>query len=410
MKFGLTYGPMCLTHRGTLEFAGHRQDPRGLTGSEIGFVRICQELVALGHDVTAFTQSHETEYEGLKIRPLEARNESEFDVALSINEPETLREMRAKVKGCEQWLNSFDYCAADVGSLVDVWISPSEAHRDFMLGSAHDTKMNGTGGTGTPFQPLAESWVAIPLGCDPERYDGIAEKVPGRVVYCSSPDRGLHWVLQEWPHIKRAVPHATLKIFYRLKPWLDAFKPQGRSPRLWFRPELDEYFAPTEPLLARAHYIEQALKRMSGPEWGITVCDSVCREQIEREMCEAEVLAFPVDTVRWSEGFSCTTLEACAARACPVLWDCDAIGQVYGESCDVQDRGDLKAWRVGVVRALRDSVWRSGLNESGRALAEELTWKNHVKKLVAVLTSRLPTSTSADESKTSSPNLAAASP
>lgn len=410
MRIGITYGPMCLTHRGTLEFHGHRQDPRGLTGSEIGFIRICQELVRLGHDVTAFTQSGESEYEGLKIRPLETRNESEFDVALSINEPETLRDMRAKVKACEQWLNSFDYCAADVGSLVDVWVSPSDAHREFMLSQGHDTRADGNGTPGTAFAPQADNWVAIPLGCDPERYDGVAEKVPGRVVYCSSPDRGLHWVLQEWPYIKRAVPHATLKIFYRLKPWLDAFKPGGQSPRLWFRPELPEYFAPTEPLLARAHYIEQALKRMSGPEWGITVCDSVSREQIEREMCEAEVLAYPVDTVRWSEGFSCTILEGCAARACPVLWDCDAIGQVYGGACRMYPRGDLVNWRAGIIDALQVPEERMIFGVKTRALAEELTWKNHVAKLVDALTSSLHSKTSAGESKTSSLSLAAVSP
>jgi len=412
MKIAITFGPMCLTFRGTLEFSGHRQDPRGLTGSEIGFIRIAQELRALGHEVTAYTNSHESEWEGITIRPLDARGEVDetFDAAISINEPEVLQIMHPKVRVCEQWLNSFDYCNSGFEAFVDLWVSPSAGHRDFILASEHATRMTGTGELGIPYKPEPEKWVGIPLGCDPDRYPQT-EKVPGRVVYCSSPDRGLHWVLQEWPAIKRAVPNATLKVFYRLQPWIEGFRPKdgARSPRLWFRNQLPEYFPPTEPLLARANYIEETLKRLSGPEWGITVCDSVSREQIEREMCEAEVLAYPVDTIRWSEGFSCTILEACAARACPVLWDCDAIGGIYCKNCIVHKRGDIKWWRKAVIACLQDKEIRDAWNKKARALAEELTWAEHVRRLVCELRYRLPSSTPAEQSKTSSPSPAAES-
>ena len=38
--------------------------------------------------------------------------------------------------------------------------------------------------------------------------------MPGRVIWCSSADRGLHWLLSQWPKIKEAVPYASLKVFY----------------------------------------------------------------------------------------------------------------------------------------------------------------------------------------------------
>ncbi len=384
MKLALIYGDWLLGFRGSLNFRGHRSDPRGLTGSEYGFIRTAQDLVKLGHDVTAYTKSSETEFEGIKIRPLSALEEidSTTDAAVSFNVPDLLRDCKARLRVCEQFLNSFDYCQPGFHKHVDLWCSPSQGHLDMVLREPHDVGI-------TPHGPAElytadpANWVVIPLGCDPERYPVDSTKTSGRVVYCSSPDRGLHWLLQEWPAIKRAVPHATLKIFYRLQAWIDGFSETSYTP-------------PIEALRSRAVYIQECLRRMSGPEWGITVCDSVSREQIEAEMCAAEVLAYPCDTTRWSEGFSCTILEACAARACPVITDCDALGGIYMGHCPVFLRADLSAWhlsawRDGVIEALKNDVYRAAWNDKARAFAETLTWKKHAAALASAVSAKLST-------------------
>jgi len=397
MRIAIAYGKFCLSFRGTLPFAGHRKDPRGLTGSEYGFIRIAQELAALGHDVTAYTVSNETEFEGIKIRSVNDFGEvdASFDAAIAINEMELLRDCKAKLRVCEHFLNSFDYAKLGFEQHVDLWLSPSQGHLDMILGMSHEVEI-APGKVGGYFKADPTNWTVIPLGCDPERYDLTEEcpicedleygqtcsckgtgrrplsKAPGRVVYCSSPDRGLHWLLQEWPAIKRAVPHATLKIFYRLQPWIDGFADVAYTP-------------PIEMLRSRAVYIQECLLRMSGPEWGITVCDSVSREQIEREMCEAEVLAYPCDTVRWSEGFSCTILEGCAARACPVITDCDALGGIYVGSASVCDRHDIAGWRDSVIEHLSNEVQRGKTNFCARAFAERHTWRLHAERLVAAI-------------------------
>jgi len=215
----------------------------------------------------------------------------------------------------------------------------------------------------------------LPLGCDPEHYPPT-EKVPGRVVYCSSPDRGLHWLLQEWQAIKKAAPHANLKIFYRLQPWIDGFKNVA-------------YFPPIERLRARANYIEDALKRLSDPKWAIEVCDSVSRDQIEREMSMAEVLAYPCDTTAWSEGFSCTTLEGCAARACPVIMDCDALGDIYRGAICVADRGDVDGWRDHVIRMLTSKPDREEKERAAVEFAAAHTWKRTAERLMEQIDKRL---------------------
>lgn len=378
MKIALLYGDWLLTFRGTLPLVGHRSDPRGLTGSEVGFIRTAQELAALGHEVTVYTVSTETEYEGIQVRPLAAAKDigPDTDAAVSFNVPDLLRDCRARVRVCEQWLNSFEYCKPGFEKHVDLWCSPSQGHLDMVLAEPHDVAITPNGPTEL-YTADPSNWVVIPLGCDPERYPVDSVKTSGRVVYCSSPDRGLHLLLQEWPAIKRAVPHATLRIFYRLQAWIDGFSEMAYSP-------------PIEELRSRAVYIQECLRRMSGTEWGITVLDSVSREQIEAEMCAAEVLAYPCSTTRWSEGFSCTILEGCAARACPVITDCDALGGIYMGHCPVFLRTDLAAWRDGAIEALGNEAYRGEWNARARAFAGMLTWRGHAEALAEAIELRLP--------------------
>ena len=96
----------------------------------------------------------------------------------------------------EQFLNSFDYAKVGFEKHVDLWCSPSRGHLDMILRETHEVELTPTS-VGALFKADPKNWVVIPLGCDPERYDLDIPKVLGRVVYCSSPDRGLHWLLQE---------------------------------------------------------------------------------------------------------------------------------------------------------------------------------------------------------------------
>lgn len=388
MRIAVMFGPMCLSFRKSFDFDTLRTDPRGLTGSEIGFVRIAQCLRDLGHEVTIYTQATQSKWDGMLIRPLEALQSDHlwaFDAAVAINEPDLLRgfidddKTHKVIRVCEAWLNDWTFCRPKFEDHVDLFVSPSKGHLEQVLTNP-EWRVVGVNketpkGAAT-YVPDPNKWRTIELGCDPERYENRAEKVPGRVVYCSSPDRGLHLLLQEWPRIKRAVPHAHLRIFYRLEPWLRGFDNIG-------------YHPPIESLRARALYIEEALRRMQGPEWGIEVLDSVSREQIEREMCEAECLAYPCSTTRWSEGFSCTILEACAARACPIITDCDGLPSVYGGHIPMSPRSDLTDWRSGVIGALENPYFRDSVNENAWKLANELTWRNHTKRLESAILEQL---------------------
>jgi glycosyltransferase involved in cell wall biosynthesis len=334
VRIAVTYGPMCLMRSPEETW----NDPR--TGSEIGWRRIVEELRLLGHEC---------------IQWAEPGPPPKCDVVVSINEPDKLRQAKAKLRVCMFWLNEFSFCKEGFDDHVDIYCSPSEAHRQKAIGEWG--------------APKPEKWVTNYLGCDGS--DRVVAKVPGRVVYCSSPDRGLHRVLEAWPGIKKASPGANLRVFYRLAPWFRGF-------------DTTPYYPPIEKLRHRALWCEEALRRLSGPEFGITVVDQVSHETMLSELRQAEVFLHPCDTTSWSEGFSVATLDACASGACPVISDCDALGEVYAD-LDPVPVGQWGKWRDDVVRALTDPAFRMHRNEKAKAIADRLTWKAHAKRLDEVI-------------------------
>lgn len=363
------YGSAGLVFRGDFTWSNLWDDPRGLTGSEFGMIRIAQEL-AKRHEVVLYTQSAEEQTaDGIEVRPLSALKDHEHDVAVSINEPDQLRDARAKRRICEFWLNGFTFCREGFHEHVDAFVSPSEPHRQKVINDWRDVQTV-MGKPRAQYEPDPEKWHTIELGCDPEAHHPESS-VPGRTVYISSPDRGLHHLLQRWPRIKRAVPHAELRVFYRLQAWIDGFKDTA-------------FFPPIEPLRHRALYIEEALRRMRErgglARWGVTIYDSVSRNRVAKELSEASVLAYPCDTTQWSEGFSCSVLEACAAGTVPVITDCDALGEVYLDSGAIIKSCDaLDAWEDGVINVLEG--YHEERRVQLRAFAEARTWAKHVERL-----------------------------
>lgn len=421
MRIAILFGQFSLTFRGDLDLTDPFNDQRGLSGSELGTIRIAECLAEMGHDVELFTVTPGVEQFG-KVRcrdlnEVEAHPDVAIvhtDVAIAVNEPDLLRRPKAKLKVWEMWLNDVTFCRAGFDRYVDLVVSPSEAHRQQVLTNPAwrrvETSREHPDGK-EQWTPDPEKCVAIELGCDPELYEilpvefdggdddwqpikwdtsngagghmaneenywhGAYGKIPGRVVYCSSPDRGLHWLLQEWPAIKRAVPRASLRVFYHVKRWIDDFK-------------TTPYWPPIEPLRKRAQYVEMALERLRGLD--VEVVDSVSRNRVISELCQAECLAYPVDTTVWSEGFSCTILEACAARACPVVFDTDAIGDVYRDAALVRKRGDIEGWRNEVIGVLKnDDGIRDMVNDRARRFAEKRTWRIHAQRLMADIERRI---------------------
>lgn len=388
MKIGFIYGPFCLggEHNG-FDFGNLWDDPRGLTGSELSFARIAQEIRALGHDVHIFTFPRPGSVDRFGEIPVhridrfvhEARAGG-WDAFCSWNEAEVFRDVPGSaVRLVNLQINSVGHCFPGFDDLVDVWLSPSAAHRERMLRDEHlYGEMLPPGQRGMFRWRDASKWEVLTNGCDPGLYGG-RPKVPGRVVWASSPDRGLHWLLSCWPRIRREVPHAHLRIFYKIRPWFAAME------------ETDELKAPfMSEQIRRARYIREALRRLEGH--GVELMHSVSRNRMVQEMSEAEVLAYPCDTVNWTEGFSVTLMEACAAGSVPVTTDVDALGSIYGGHIPVirSPVGErLDEFAGTVAKALKDPGFRDSVKAKAAALADAHRWPDIAVRLESLIAGRI---------------------
>lgn len=368
MNLSFVYGLWSVGAR-PFNLGGLWTDPRGLTGSEVSFFSIAREMSARGHRVNIFTRCttrSRTQWDGCDVRDydeLSPASTSDSDVVLSWNEPDVLRGVNGRaLRIVNQQLNDFDYCHPGYDDFVDVYTSPSDAHCEYIK----------------QFTPLPNKWEVLPNGCQAAQYPSV-ERVPGRVIYASSPDRGLHLLLQEWPKIRRAVPHANLRVFYNFQPWFAAMSNETFSP-----------FPHVRECAHRAMYIKEAMDRLR--DHGVEHCHSISRVRMAQEMAQAEVLAYPCDTIRYTEGFSVTLMEACASGVLPVTTDVDSLGAIYGSVVPMVKSpvaGRMGEFADLVIRGLTDNGWRSETVARTRSFSRSFEWTALAERLEKIIERRL---------------------
>lgn len=366
MKIAFIFSRLNFSGRPDLDFEHIWSHHRGLTGSELAAIEPARELAKRGHEVHLFTPAPPCTWEGVRIRPeAEASQiDDSFDAAIAINTPDDLRVTRAKVRACWHLLADLRYVRLGLNEHLDLFIACSEGHRA-MVSGVNETY------AGHRFTLDPTKIVTVGLGCRPERYQ-VDAKRPGFCAYTSSPDRGLHWLLQEWPRIRREAPHATLQVFYRFAPWAELVGNQdGEQGR-------------------RARYIREALTRLR--PHGVTLRDAVSQDHLALQLSRAECLPYPCDPMQPTETFGCAVLEAMAARACPVITNADAFGALYGGSALMveRERPDwVRRWRDLVIQALRDARFREEANDRGHEFAKQRTWRRVADELEGVLKCQL---------------------
>lgn len=319
--------------------------PRGLTGSEVTFFRLAAEMAARGHRVSAFSKVEVDEWwRDVAVSTWEdwttgAGGQLPWDAAVSYISADPLRALpdstfRVVHQQCRGWSMS----------------SPGwEHHVDLAcaLSSTHARDLAKT--TSLP----RERFRILHNGVDLDEF-WPGEKVRGRVLWASSPERGLHRLLEAWPRIRRAVPQATLRVAY------------------------DQHCLDNTPDAenqARARYIKAALPRLERA--GVEVLGSVSRQQIAEEMAAASVLAYPLETSELTETFGCTVLEAMAAGAVPVLCMGDAFGELWGAHAPgvAPPIGEKLDEFAGVVaHMLTDEFRRQKVARACRSYAAGFSW------------------------------------
>lgn len=185
----------------------------GIGGSETNAREWAWRLAARGHDVTVYApvpwESGVQEWRGTKWRPLEEADFSQSGLWLLYRCPEALDSFPYPHPDQELWFvaqdegNSYEWTDSRAEK-ADRVITLCEAHREHFLRKRPDLDWKTVVGTNGLRMDLIREIEA----------EGVPERNPHRLVYASSPDRGLRPLLSIFKRAREWVPDLELHITY----------------------------------------------------------------------------------------------------------------------------------------------------------------------------------------------------
>lgn len=345
------------------------------TGTVSGFWGIVWGLAELGFEVDAYADVKEDvigaeHLAGANVVDIERwpKDGEHYDAFISILESDLFAGFpKDKVRICVQWLNDFSYASADPLEVVDLFVSPSRTHAEHLARKVMIPN---------------DRITVVPLSTNPEFVVDV-ERRPLSIAYASSPDRGLHHLVEIFPEIRKRVPGTELRIYYRTLPWLDDI--------------LNEKAQHGSKHWKRASVVKKAFDELgTDGRNGLYLIGQLTTKNMVAELCRTEVLAYPCDPVRFTEGFSVTVLDACLAGCMPVVSGVDAFPELWRGATTMLDGGPSlpgakEEWTrtiVGVLTA--NEKTKEGLRAKARQRASELhrqvvakRWKGVIEGAIA---------------------------
>jgi glycosyltransferase involved in cell wall biosynthesis len=183
---------------------------RGMGGSEISLVEISRRLASYGNEVTVYGDcpgSLSGEFDGVNFVHYSNISSIECDIFISSRRPEIF-DMDIDSRINILWVHDVhcgDSLTIERSLKIDKFFCLSSWHMDYFRSIY-------------PFIS-PDSIVRTRNGIDLNRFSSHPIRDRNRVVYGSSPDRGLEVLLKSWPEIKRKCPDSSLHIFYGFDNW-----------------------------------------------------------------------------------------------------------------------------------------------------------------------------------------------
>lgn len=283
------------------------EDQRGLSGSEGSCIGYALGLRERGHEVALYCNvaapSEIAQGEDrLPVYPYAQwgkDRQQAWDAALSWMSAEPLRGTNAKVRCLDQQYGDF---------LRTDWPWEASVDRVLCLSRAQARVLKAQ----APEVPT-DAWRLMPNGVDPEVFKP-ARKVPGRMVWLSSHDRGLHHLLGIWGGVRAALPHAELHVYYDpsgMQYWAQYSGGGGREAEL----------------RRRSQFCLEAFERYRGR--GVYLHGTASRREVAQALATAELMPYPCDPITFTETFGVSVLEAMSAECLPLLCAADALPELW---------------------------------------------------------------------------------
>jgi len=338
---------------------------RQIGGGETAMVSISKELAALGHEVVVFYDIKTPgRYDGVDYLPtnhfVNLVTRLYCDVLVAWDAPHAFRFCDHAAKR----VLAFQLNDAQIGVYdwtVDYYFHPSQWHQDRFK------KMYPEITTEKCFAKMTNG-ISFDRYADPIR-DGI-KRTPHRVIYSSSPDRGLHHLLEWWPKVHESVPDAELHVFYEVDKWLEllaSIKARGGTANTMDRGDFIAAYRQTHP---------------NGTD-GVVFHGGVGQATLAKEQLKSAILAYPCDPVQPTEGFSMTVLEGITAGCQVITTQADALPELWSNAPGVTMLPiDAQLWTQTIIEKLQAAT-----PEIEMQVCPDYSWASIARKWEEVLCS-----------------------
>lgn len=312
----------------------------GIGGSESAVIYLSREFAKRGYKVVVYNRCGDLRgvYNGVEYRPYYFLNlRDKFDIFVAWRNPNIFsQKLDARVKLC--WLHD-----RPIEPFNDVAVKATD--KFIVLSDYHKSVLS-----------LPEDKVFVSAnGLDSTEITDF-KKNPHSLIYASSYDRGLEHLLKIWPEVKKAVPSATLDIYYG---W-DTFNKM-------YGPDSEQFNWKTQ--------MESMMKQK-----GITEHGRVNKRELAKSFAKSSIWAYPTDF--WE--ISCiTAMMAQANGAVPATTDFAALNETvkYGikeagiTEINVMPEGVLKKYTKDLIALLKNVRKQQEIRpEMMKWAREQFTW------------------------------------
>jgi len=277
-------------------------------GGETAMLQIARSLAQRGHETFLFYDINDPrKIEGVEFLPTAMSipfiTNVQHDVLVSWDAPGIFRFAdRARARFMAFQLNTTTVGVYD--QVIDRYLHPSlwHAERYSTLYPEIDKK---------------KQLSRITNGIDFTRYQ-VSPKVmrdPHRVIYSSSPDRGLHHLLRFWPRVVEQVPDAELHVYYDFATWLHN---DAEAKKVGLH-------------LVTSDRADELRRYIENPPEGVIFHGGIGQWELAKAQLKCSTMCYPCDPVQPTEGFSMTILEGIAAGLNVLTTDADAFGELWSD-------------------------------------------------------------------------------
>lgn len=182
-----------------------------------------------------------------------------------------------------------------------------------------------------------DQFVIIPNGIDLEQFKEIPKKTKNNLVWTSSYDRGLEYLLEMWPDVKKEVPDATLDVYYGFNLF---------DVRHGINSEAGKWKAKMQKLLQQD---------------GVTDHGRVGTSEIAKAYLKADVWAYPTD---FPEIDCITATKAMAAKCVPIATDFAVIKE-RNQGIEIKGAGNnpevQEQFKKKLIELLKDEEMKKSI-------------------------------------------------